>query len=79
MGDSKELLISFYNTNFQETDKHDAHTDWYDALDIYSLTVYVGLIGNLYAEISVGDYWVRDHILNMKIKHDKISDMNYDG
>ena len=56
-----------------------ADKDWYDTLEIYSLNVGVAVTGKLFAEISAGDDFASDHILDIEIEENKIIEMNYDG
>lgn len=79
LGDCKKELIKFYNKELAEETDEKADTDWYNTLEIYSLNIGVAVDGKLFAEISVGDDFVSDHILDIEIEEQKITDMNYDG
>ncbi len=79
LGDCKKELIKFYNQEFSEETKERADKDWYDTLEVYSINVGVAVKGNLFAEISTGDNFVPDHILDIGIEEQKITEMSYDG
>lgn len=79
LGDCKIELIEFYNRNLSEDTEEVANDDWYDTLEILSVNIGVAVNGNLFAEISAGDDFASDHILDIEIDEQKITEMNYDG
>lgn len=79
LGDCKSELIAFYNSELSEDIQEDANDDWYDTFEVFGVRVIVGQNGNLYAEISIGDDLVPDHILDIEIEEQKLTGMNYDG
>ncbi len=79
LGDCKNELIEFYNSELSEYTEETANDDWYDTLEIFSARIIVGQNGNLYAEISGGDDFSQDHILDIEIENETITSMNYDG
>lgn len=79
LGDCKKELIKFYNEELAEETGETANADWYDTLEVYSLNIGVAVDGKLFAEISAGDDFVSDHILDVEIEENKIIEMNYDG
>ena len=79
LADCKKELIEFYNNELSEDSGEVANNDWYDTLEIYSARIIVGQNGNLYAEISGGDDFSQDHILDIEIENETITGMNYDG
>ncbi|MGJ1434178.1 hypothetical protein ACR79M_21415 [Sphingobacterium spiritivorum] len=79
LGDCKKELIEFYNKELSEDSGEEADKEWYDTLEIYRLRITVGQNGNLYAEISGGDDFSQDHILDIEIENKTITAMNYDG
>ncbi|GAL80481.1 hypothetical protein JCM19274_771 [Algibacter lectus] len=56
-----------------------ANKDWYDTLDIFRTRVIVGQNGKLFSEISGGDEFMSDHILDIETEERKIKGMSYDG
>ncbi len=56
-----------------------ADKDWFDTLDILGLRVTVGVNGKLFAEVTGGDNFVPDHLLDIEIEEKTIVGMNYDG
>lgn len=79
LGDCKNELIEFYNKELSEDTEEVANDDWYDTLEILSINIGVAVNGNLFAEISAGDDFASDHILDIEIEENKIIGMNYDG
>ncbi|MCL2313206.1 MAG: hypothetical protein FWC41_12130 [Firmicutes bacterium] len=79
LGDCKNKLIEFYNSEVSKWTDETADDDWYDTLEIYGVRVIVGVNGNLYSEISCGDDNSQDHILDIEIENETITSMNYDG
>lgn len=79
LGDCKIALIEFYNGELSEYTKEVANDDWYDTLEILSTHIGVTVNGNLFAEISAGDDFAPDHILDIEIDEQEITGMNYDG
>ena len=79
LGDCRNKLIEFYNSEVSEWAGTTANDDWYDTLEIFGVRVIVGVNGNLYSEISCGDDNSQDHILDIEIENETITSMNYDG
>lgn len=79
LGNSKSDLITFYNLKLSEHTQETADEDWYDTLEVFNTRIIVGQNGKLFAEISVGDDFMSDHILDIEIEEKQITDMSYDG
>ncbi len=79
LGDCRNPLIEFYNSELSGYTNDFANEDWYDTLDIFSTRVLVGQNGKLFSEISGGDEFMSDHILDIEIEERKITEMSYDG
>lgn len=79
LGDCRDLLIEFYNSELSEDMDEIANEDWYDTLEIFSARIIVGENGKLFAEVSVGDEFMSDHILDIETEEMKIITMGYDG
>jgi hypothetical protein len=76
-GDCKKDLIKYFNKNMQMEEKAD--NDWYEELELYSVSVTITKDGKLYSDISCGDNYFDDHILDIEFDNKKIDSMNYDG
>ena len=79
LGDCKIELIEFYNNELSEVTEETANNNWYDTLEILSVNIGVAVNGNLFAEISAGDDFAPDHILDIEMDEQKVTEMNYDG
>ena len=79
LGDCRNRLIEFYNSEVSEWSDETANDDWYDTLEIFGVNIIVGVNGNLYSEISCGDDNAQDHILDIETESETITSMNYDG
>ena len=79
LGNCKNELIEFYNRKISEDIQEEADDDWYDSFEIFGVRVIVGQNATLFAEISVGDDLVPDHILDIEIEEHNVTGMNYDG
>ncbi len=77
--DCENELINFYNKEQSKYYPQKANKDWFDTLDIYNVRVIIGVNGKLFAEISGGDEFLSDHILDIEIAEKEITGMNYDG
>jgi len=75
----KKELVAFYNTELSGDTDEVADDDWYDTLDLYGVRIIIGQNGNLYSEISGGDDFCQDHILDIETSGKTISSMSYDG
>jgi hypothetical protein len=76
-GDCKKDLIKYFNKNMEIEEKVD--NEWYEALEIYSVSITINKEGKIFAEIACGDNYVADHMLDIEIEAYKITSMNYDG
>ncbi len=79
LGNCRNPLIEFYNSELSKHTNSLANEDWYDTLDIFSTRVIVGQNGKLFSEISGGDEFMSDHILDIETEEQKITKMSYDG
>jgi hypothetical protein len=76
----KNTLIKYYNENMAEWTEETANNDWYEEMEIYSVSIIINKDnGNIFAEISCGDNIAEDHILDIEFTGEKINSMNYDG
>ena len=76
-GECKDELISYYNENMDAEEK--ANDDWYNKLEIYRVLLTITENGKFFAEISCGDNYWEDHILDIEIEYKKVTSMDYDG
>jgi hypothetical protein len=76
-GDCKNNLIRYYNKNMKIEER--ANKEWYEELELYSVLITINKDGKRFADISCGDNYLEDHILDIEIEENKISSMNYDG
>ena len=79
LGGCKDELIEFYNEGLNQSSEETANDDWYYTLDVFRVRINVGKNENLYAEISAGDDFIRDHILDIELDNRTVMSMNYDG
>ena len=79
LGNCKKELVTFYNTELSEYTDEVADDDWFDTLELYGVRIIIGQNGNLYSEISGGDDFWQDHILDIETSGKTISSMSYDG
>jgi hypothetical protein len=79
LGDCKDELIKFYNSELSDDTEETANDDWYDTLEVLGARIIVGLNGNLYSEITSRDDFAQDHILDIETENETITSMNYDG
>ena len=79
LGNCQNELIDFYNSELSGHIDETANRDWYDTLDIFRTRVIVGQNGKLFSEISGGDEFMSDHILDIETEERKIKGMSYDG
>lgn len=61
-----------YNKELSEETDEKAGNDWYDTLEVYSVHIGIAENGKLFAEISIGDDFVFDPILDIKMEERKI-------
>lgn len=76
LGDCRQELISFYNNEGYEVKADD---NWYYTLEVYSAKIIVGKNRSLRSEISGGDSFREDHLLDIETDGKAISSMDYDG
>jgi len=79
LGNCRNVLIKFYNSELNEQTEETANEDWFDTLEIFSVRIIIGQNGKLFSEISAGDEFMSDHILDIETEEQKITQMNYDG
>lgn len=79
LGACKRDLIEFYNKEVSKYSEEVANDDWYDTLEIFSVRIIIGQNGILHSEISSGDDFSPDHILDIETQNEAITEMNYDG
>jgi hypothetical protein len=76
----KNALLKYYNGNIAEWTEGTANNDWYEEMEIYSVSIIIDKDnGNIFSEISCGDNISEDHILDIEFENEKINSMNYDG
>ena len=76
-GECKDELIRYYNEDTGAKEKAD--DEWYDKLEIYRVLLTITEDGKFFADISCGDnFWI-DHILDIGIEHKTVISMDYDG
>jgi hypothetical protein len=76
-GGCKKDLIKYYNKNMEPEEK--ANAEWYEELEIYNVTITINNEGKIFSDISCGDNYSEDHILDIETDEYKIDSMNYDG
>jgi len=79
LSDCKKQLIDFYNKELSQYTEQTADSDWYHLLEFFSCRIIVGENGNLYAEITGGDNFQDDHLLDIEIENKEITEMRHDG
>ena len=79
LGNCRDLLIDFYNSELSDYLGEQANDDWYDTLEIFSVQITVGKNGKLFADISAGDEFMSDHILDIQTEEERIIEIGYDG
>lgn len=77
LADCKTELISFFNQKV--ADGFSADDSWYDSLDVYSALVGIDDKGNLFAQISMGDTFFPDHILDVEAENQSFINIGLDG
>jgi hypothetical protein len=76
-GECQDELIKYYNENMDT--EEEANDEWYNKLEIYRILLTITETGKLFAEISCGDNYWEDHILDIEMEYKKVTSMNYDG
>ncbi|WP_460485820.1 hypothetical protein [Capnocytophaga sp. HP1101] len=77
LSDAKTTLIDYYNEHCTEyTPKAD--DNWYDTLEVYSGSMWVGKEG-IAAHISGGDIYTIDHLMEIDFDDKQITDIGWDG
>lgn len=79
LSDCKSELIDFYNHQNNSCAVGQADEDWYDTLEIFSVSITMGQSTDIFADISVGDDLSPDHILDIETTNQTITTMSYDG
>ena len=79
LGNCKKELVAFYNTELSECADEVADDDWFDTLELYGVRIIIGQNRSLFSEISGGDDFCQDHILDIETSDKTISSMSYDG
>jgi hypothetical protein len=77
-GDCGTKLIDYFNKNMIFAEE-EVNNEWYEALEIYSVSIVLTKNKKLCATIACGDNIFMDHILDIETKEDKIWSMNIDG
>jgi hypothetical protein len=77
-GDCRMKLINYFNKNMTFSEEK-ADNEWYETLEIYSVSIILTKNEKLCATIACGDNIFMDHILDIEIEEDKILSMNIDG
>ncbi|TPN85253.1 hypothetical protein [Aquimarina algicola] len=79
LSDCKEELICYYNRHLAQYTNKQANENWYHTLEVLSLKVTIGESGNIFADISCGEDYMLDHILDVETNEREIYDMRFDG
>lgn len=82
LSDIRELLIEFYNSTSNQYlpfIEGVADDDWYDTLDVYSTTIKYRGIGEIETTVSIGDQFIKDHIIDLVIENKECIEMRFDG
>lgn len=77
--DAKTDLVKFYNKTLSSFSQEKANDHWYSTLEVYSVGLLVGENGKIYSEISVGDEFSPDHIIDIETENQQIINMSIDG
>jgi hypothetical protein len=75
----KKDMIKYYNKGIAIETEEDANDEWYEELEVFSVSITVSKNGKLGADITCGDNYWTDHILDIETIENKIFSMNYDG
>lgn len=81
LSDIREQLIEFYNSNingYLPFIEERANDDWYDTLDVYGTTIRYYGIGEIETTVSVGDQFIRDHVIDLVFNNKECSEMRFD-
>ncbi|MCC9043783.1 hypothetical protein LNQ81_13975 [Myroides sp. M-43] len=82
LADLRTSLINFYNS---ENNKYlllleaKADSDWYDTLEVYSVTIHYSSAREIETTISIGDQVSLDHIVDLELYNKEFVDLNIDG
>lgn len=82
LSDTREQLIEFYNSHsnaYLPFMEERADDDWYDTLDVYSTTIRYRGIGEIETTVSVGDQYIKDHIIDLVFNNKECCEMHFDG
>jgi hypothetical protein len=69
----KNILINYFNENMRKK----ADAEWYDALDVYTVMIFIEKDGEIRGEISCGDNYWEPKNMDVEIKDKKINSMEY--
>lgn len=69
-------LIDCYNRECSTYAERDADQDWFDTLEIYSVSIH-GCDGVLYSNINSGDAYLLDAYLTIQFEDDKLRTMRF--
>jgi hypothetical protein len=82
-GDCKDILINGLCEHINEFDSITIEElidkKWYEELEIYRVIITVTENGKIGANISFGDNYSEDHILDIDLLEDQIIEIGYDG
>lgn len=82
LGDIRKPLIAFYNSECNEFLPFvniEADDDWYDTLDLFSISIHYYKSGKIKANISMGDQIMLDHIIELILLNKECVEMRIDG
>ncbi len=79
LSNCKNELIEFYNAKLSKYTNDVANANWFDTIEVFSATITLGENEKLFADISGGDNFMSDHILDIETEDYKITEIRYDG
>jgi hypothetical protein len=77
-GECKTKMMNYFNENMTFSEEK-ADDEWYETLEIYSVSIIITKNKKICATITCGDNIFIDHILDIEMEEDKIWSMNIDG
>lgn len=78
----RKPIIDFYNSEknqYMPFLRNNVRVDWYDTLDVYSVSIYYHSPEHMEATISMGDQIILDHVIELMLENKECVGMNLDG
>lgn len=78
----RKPIIDFYNSEknqYMPFLRTKVRSDWYDTLDIYSVSIHYHSPEQMEATISMGDQIILDHIIDLVLENKECMEMHLDG